>query len=518
MTAGECHSEESKRLETGCQYSKIVIPGDPAYAGIAATYAGAVAEKLGFERNDLEDIRQCTERIVAWAIHYSLAENERTSIEVACQVIPEGFKIAVNDRGVPFEPSMVKDAGSNDLSGIFNLEGHMDEIRFNNLGPGGKEIILIKYSQNGLITDLYNACELESYETETPPAPARARDEDVVVRPMLPDEAIEVSKCVYKGYGYTYPHEHVYYPAKLVELNRNNRMFSAVAVSGQGDIVGHCALLFESPDNRIAEMGLGIVKPEYRGLGCFNRLTAFLIAKAQSDGLSGLYVRAVAVHKYSQRAAARFALKETALLSAYIPPTVDFRRVGRQGPQRVTTFLCFRHLTSPSRPLIYPPASHRNIIISLYDHLGVQPVVESPAALEETVFDPESRVHVKIVQSMGSARIVIEGFGRNILREISQSVTELCLNKIEVLNLYTDLSDPRIGWVTERMEEIGFFFAGVLPGGMPKGSDALILQYLNNIIVDYDEVQAHSPMARRLVDYVGGRNAAVRGPGRFVKR
>jgi anti-sigma regulatory factor (Ser/Thr protein kinase) len=494
-----------------CQSSKIVIPGDHFYAEIAATYTGAVAQKLGFDMRDVEDIKHCTQRVVVWAIDYSLAEKEKVSIEVACEVIPEGFKVSVRDRGVPFEPSLLKGAQSKDLSGLFNIKGHMDEIRFNNLGPGGKEVLLIKFSQQGRITDLYDACALGHDQTGAEGAePPPSRDMDFIVRAMKPDEAIEVSKCVYKGYGYTYPHVQIYYPAKLAASNRDNSMFSAVAVNGRGEVVGHCALLYKATGDAVAEMGLGVVRPEYRTAGCFTRLTAFLIDKAQADRLKGLFVRAVAVHRYSQQAAAKFALKETGLQLAYIPATVDFRRVDRPARQRVSIFLCFRYLVPAPQTTICPPVKHRDMILGLYEHLEIEPVEKAPADPDEIVFDPQSRIQIKIVNTMNYARMVIENYGKDIVREVSQNVNALCLKHMEVVSLYLDLSDPRTGPVSEQLEELGFFFSGVLPGIMPNKSDALILQYLNNVAVDYDAVQTHSAMAKKLLIYISDRHAEAK--------
>lgn len=51
------------------------------------------------------------------------------------------------------------------------------------------------------------------------------------------------------------------------------------------------------------------------------------------------------------------------------------------------------------------------------------------------------------------------------------------------------------------LEALGYFFAGILPGGLAD-SDALILQYLNNIAVNYQKIQAVSEMGRELVAYV----------------
>jgi serine/threonine-protein kinase RsbW len=504
---------ESQPLETRCQFSKIVIPGDANYAEIAATYTGSVAGILGFGTSDIEDIQRCTEGVVTWAINYSRAENEKISVEVSCELIPEGFKIAVNDRGLPFDLSLVADPESMGLAGIFRLKGNMDEIVFNNLGPGGKEILLIKYKQQGPITDFFNACELESATSVPETKPVRLRNVDLTFRPMRPEEAIEVSKCVYKGYGYTYPHEHIYYPTKLAELNRNGHISSAVAVNGKGEIVGHCALLNKSADGRTAEIGMGVVKPEYRAIGCFNKLAGFLVAQARREDLTGLYVQAVAVHKYSQRTAAKLALKETAMLLAYIPPSVDFKRMNESRSQRTTAFLCFRYLQKPSRPLVYAPAKHRRMIVTLYKYLGISPIIKAPTGLAESTFEAKSQVHIKVENAIGYARIMIENYGNDIVREISKSMTQLCLNKIEVLNLYLNLSDSRTGFVAEIMEQMGFFFSGILPGSMSKGSDALILQYLNNVPSDYDAVQAHSAMGRKLLAYVSDHQPEGNCPG-----
>jgi serine/threonine-protein kinase RsbW len=281
-------------------------------------------------------------------------------------------------------------------------------------------------------------------------------------------------------------------------------------VNGQGEVVGHCALLYKTTGDAVAEMGLGVVKPAYRTAGCFNRLTAFLIDKAQADRLKGLFVRAVAVHRYSQQAAAKFALKETGLQLAYIPATVDFRRVDRPACQRVSIFLCFRYLVPAPQRTICPPVKHRDMILALYEYLGIEPVEQAPAAPEAIAFDPQSRLRVKIVDTMNYARMVIENYGRDIVREVSQNMNALCLKHMEVVSLYLDLSDPRTGPVSGQLEELGFFFAGVLPGIMPNKSDALILQYLNNVAVDYDAVQTHSAMAKKLLVYVSDRHAEAK--------
>jgi len=102
---------------------------------------------------------------------------------------------------------------------------------------------------------------------------------------------------------------------------------------------------------------------------------------------------------------------------------------------------------------------------------------------------------------MSFARIIIDRYGMNIIDDLKAKVKELCLKKTEILNLFLNLSDPSTCIYTEQFEKLGFFFAGILPGGLSDG-DALILQYLNNVPINYDAIQVKSATARKLLAYV----------------
>jgi hypothetical protein len=65
----------------------------------------------------------------------------------------------------------------------------------------------------------------------------------------------------------------------------------------------------------------------------------------------------------------------------------------------------------------------------------------------------------------------------------------------------------------QKFEELGFFFAGVLPRPAkpvsPKGmtgGDWLCLQYLNGARIDYDRLQIYSDFGQELVGYIRERD------------
>ena len=102
---------------------------------------------------------------------------------------------------------------------------------------------------------------------------------------------------------------------------------------------------------------------------------------------------------------------------------------------------------------------------------------------------------------MNYARMIIERYGRNIVSELITKVKEICRQETEIINLFLNMSDPLTGKNVPQFEKLGFFFAGILPGGFENG-DALILQYLNNVPIDYDAIQVKSAMAKKLLAYV----------------
>ncbi|MFH0995131.1 MAG: GNAT family N-acetyltransferase [Pseudomonadota bacterium] len=54
--------------------------------------------------------------------------------------------------------------------------------------------------------------------------------------------------------------------------------------------------------------------------------------------------------------------------------------------------------------------------------------------------------------------------------------------------------------VSPQFEALGFFFAGILPGASV--GEALVLQYLNNVAIDYDSIELHTEASREILAYI----------------
>ncbi|VEN72717.1 conserved hypothetical protein [Candidatus Desulfarcum epimagneticum] len=491
-------------METRCEYSQMSIPADSKYLRIAGQYAGSVAEKFGFDPKSVEKVTRATRRAAAWIMDYSYAENEKGLIWISCEIVPEGFKVALKDKGLPFDPSRPPKEGPDAPPDLSDVRDEVDEVEFHNLGPDGKEMALLIRARHNRITDYYQACELDLYEEPAGPPPGeKPKKTPYTVRALEPGEEAEVSKCIYKGYRYTYPYHHVYYPEKLMALNQNGSLFSAVAVTDQGEIMGHSALRYDHKDAPVAEMALGVVKPEFRRQGCLKRLFEFLAQKAREDGLMGVYAQPVTIHTWSQKAFVDMGFSECALALGYLPATVSFKGVGKKMSKRGSVTVCFLYFAPPKKTRIYPPRAHKDMIAAIYRRLGVSPDIQAPAA---GVPDPESVIQTSVMSATGFSRIAVEKYGKNAAEQTRKALKEMRLKKLDVIQLFLDLSHPLTPDFSMEMEALGFFFSGILPGAMPGGRDALILQYLNNVDISYEEMELFSDEARELAGYIQNRD------------
>lgn len=496
-------------MEKRCEYSTLTVPNELAYAGLAGKYVGEVAKKIGFEDQDRASMEHAVDLAVSTLIRYSFESAERMFLEISCERVPVGLKVVISDQGMPLDTSRVagteepgrEDGKSAPEDEFFHVKEYVDELSLHNLGPQGKETVLVKHLKNKSVTDYYEACELERYEVEEAGESPFPQTGDCTVRAMEPSDAIEVSKCVYKAYGYSYGYEHIYYPERLTELNRSGEMHSAVAVSGDNEVVGHCALMFHDHNSRIAEMGQGVVKPAFRGHGCFTRLSEYLIEKAKSLGLMGVYGQAVTNHTLSQRVGRRLGLKDCAIILGFIPPYVTFKGITERPSQRTSLVIHFKYLRKPAGVTIFPPSYHARMIKKLYEHIGTAPSIRTSPDSDPRVPETEPIIRTWVAGSMSVAHIEIAHYGKNIVREIRAKLKELCLRKIEVIDLYLDLCNPLTAELAGRFEALGFFFAGILPGAAASG-DALILQYLNNVPIDYRQIKVASESTERLLSYV----------------
>jgi serine/threonine-protein kinase RsbW len=370
----------------------------------------------------------------------------------------------------------------------------MDKVLFINRGKNGKELQLFKYLKGRHVEELFTEDELKPYDfCEIP-----SKDIKFCIRLMREEEAIEVSRCIYRTYKYTYLNEDLYFPERIDAMNRDGRMISSVAVTREGELIAHFALL-PRPNGKVSEIGVAVVDPKYRGRGLMQSLLNYLIKVAKERGFIALYGNAFTMHTLSQRTNLKFGFHETALQLGGFPPgsIQPLTDKALKGAGHVITF--FKYIGESERYKVYPPSRHRDMLEAIYGKLDIKRSFEPHDNLPAGSLPEESVIELSIKPFHKTATIEVKKIGVDMARRIRAKLIELENKGFNALYLDLDLKDPPAAEAAGRLEALGFFFSGLLPDY--SDGDVLRLQYYNTE-VDYDEIEAASPFAVELKNYI----------------
>ncbi len=485
---------------------KATFPNETAFAPAAQLLAREAAVRVGFEGSALSQIEVAVEEAVTNVQQHAYDAEENSTYDLICEMLPTAVKIIIRERGIPFDPERIpayKGAQNFDVTstagmGVFLMRSLMDECSFHNLGTAGKETCLVKYLASQARADQTLA---EAHAAEAEPETIKEKVQ-YQVRRMREDEAIEVSKCAFKSHGYSFFDDHIYYPDRLVNLIRSGEMISFVAVADNGAFMGHGCLLFQYPEDRCAELTFVFVNPEYRGQGALGRLTEALLAAESRRPLDGFYAYAVANHPFTQKASVRQGINECGILLATSPASWKFKGIPGDPNQRISVVLGFRYRGAPKKLTLYPPPHHREMVAKLYRNIGADH--EYVAQAGEPDLTGESEILSGTNPSEGCAEIFVRRCGRDVVREVRRLLRGFCLQNYAAINLFLGLGSPTTFHLTTEFEKLGFFFAGILPRA--RIGDVLILQYLNNVDLDYDKITAYTDAAKEILAYIRARD------------
>jgi RimJ/RimL family protein N-acetyltransferase len=499
--------KQSDQSDVGrfCEISTLTIPARAFYAPVAAAYVTAVAGQAGFPADLSHQLGQALLLVFKELLARAFSPADSQAVQLDCELLPLGLKISLREQGLPLTQSELSTLATDPPTCPLVQFGEnstcvrdvWDEVAFLNLGRAGAEIRLLKYFTEAEPASSEEVCSVA-------PAPASpsfvpGKPQIFTLRPFAPADAQAVVRLLYRTYGYSYPFEHLYYPERLIALNAAGSFQSLVAVSPQGELVGHVALFLSPERPALAELGAGVVHPDFRGHGCLRQLTDYALDEARRRQLHGLYGRPVTNHTYSQQVAEAAGFIPCGLLLGFGPASLSFKQIHEDLSQRESLLLIYFSLLPLSLGPIFLPPRHRDFLLHLSAGLGMSPVV-LPLPGESLPAGTSGHLDLTTHQASATANLKLKAVGPDTPAELKRVLKHLCQARFEVILLDLDLRQPAAALLVPACESLGFFFAGLLPGG--SGAPTLILQYLNNLPLDYDRIQLHSPQAQEILAYV----------------
>ncbi len=485
---------------------KVTIPNDLRFLELILDNARNAAQLLGFEDKTIYEIQLGTEEVLSSIIHNAFEAEQNASIDVIFNLKPSGLEIVIREKGLPFDPDLCqkfspekfkKDKLSKGL-GTYLAKGLMDEFSFHNLGRKGKETYLFKYLDQKRIDNILTRPELNHAQAQDKVESLPPKSVNYFVRLLKEQEAIEVAKCVYSAYGYTYLHEDMYYPQRVRTLNKSGDLLSFVAVKDDdNEVIAHAALIM-GEDPLVPECGVAATKPKYRGQGCLNRLSQARIDEARKRGFMGVYGLGVTTHYFSQKSMLKHDLKPCALLLSNAREPL-YKNITEKDIQRESAVLQFKYLNAPEKTVIYPPENHADFIHQIYLNLGISPEMGKVGEHQE-LDEHESSISLKTDSERVTADLRVHKYGRNIINQIKTKCEALAPHSVKTIYLHLPLMDKNTAKYCSYLEKLGFFFAGIKPGS--NNGDSLILQHLNEHCINYNLLATGCEFSAAIKEYV----------------
>lgn len=100
--------------------------------------------------------------------------------------------------------------------------------------------------------------------------------ESFEVGEFRPEDAEGIVKLFRSVYGEGYPVRVYYDPEALIAANRDDRIYSIVARTPSGDVIGVNHLVQSAPYPKVYENAAGLVRKDYRGSGAMTATLAYL--------------------------------------------------------------------------------------------------------------------------------------------------------------------------------------------------------------------------------------------------
>ncbi len=482
------------------------LPANISILAPLIAFAREYAAGIGFAAIEVQELHLALEEAVSNVIQHGYQNAEQASFDLQFMRLPAGITIVIREKGLPFDfgkeniytPPNLAGEDPHGL-GLFLMNKLMDKVEYNILGRQGKELRLTKYVRSKLASPVLTATPVPSANSLAKPL----SEFSLKIRAFTSADAVEIARCAYAAYGYSYI-DFIYYPDKLTEANRSGLLYSAVAVDDvSGRVVGHGALKFKTPDSSVAELAAGIVHPEVRRMGVFGFLEDFLIKHARYLELDGVFIDAVTNHVASQQLSEKSGFRSCAIMFGLLPSDSEFKEITGLARQKISVLVRYKLLNAYSSVKVYSPARHGRQIAALYKAIGIDAVMLSPSPTEARGGNDELLIHVSHDSVFNVAQIEVLKYGDTyqVLQEVYAYLRNFCVEKADVVFLHLDLGSPPTALLTEDFEKMGFFFSGILPGGK-SGKETLILQYLNNLNLDYGQICLSPDDAKDLLAYI----------------
>lgn len=467
--------------------------------GVAARAVADTAAVLGLgdvERTQLEAIM--SEALTA-VIADSFEGADTIDVDVTVTSEPGQLLVVLHQRGAP--STYVSGGLPERLETLLSL-GYADSLVFLSDGVQGSELQITRSLGAATLIDDADFVASAEYDSDV-----TLHLDDVTIRPISPDDVIEVARLYFRVYGYTkIGSPWIYEPDAFRHKLSNGLHEAVVAVIPSGRIVGHVGILRSSPTSVAAAGGPIAVDPACRRSGLADRMGAQIHPTLLSLGLRGLSSEAVTAHPASQHVTRKLGGREVGLILGRQPAELDF--LGFDGPSgfRRAVMVFYSPYGTPPESTVHIPPRYRGIVERIYAECGLPRAVGSDGGRPPSDLPDVTRFSTQLTSVTRFARIDVLEYGRDFLTALQGLLRRFQREQFEVITLHLPLESPLTAFFGAGLEELGLSFNAVFPD-QDRGDELVLGMCMTD--QDPDTIAVASDFGAELRDFVIGDRATL---------
>ncbi len=456
--------------------SEICILSDIRYIPLATNYLSCLCDIIGFSKKESLRMSISLEEALLSTIKNAFPGDTSKEIHIIFETDDLNFNIAIINKGLPY---IIENADLNllemddkaqDALGVKMIQGLVDKFIHQSLGMDGQEIRLVKYLEKSV----------DFTKKEEAFSEGEVEERTFDFRLAKKEELIQISRCIYDEYAYSYPNDSFYYIDRLSSMMNSGKFYPFVSVTDKGEVAATASLIGLSEFPLFMETGAWVVKQRFRKNALMKTLLPFQLEKSEELPLNGVFVECVTHHPATQKVVTRYGFTPLAFYFHCIPEDLQ---TSFDLPEnfRNSLALAVKYYKVPKGINIYPPKIHEQFIKDRYDSISAEVnMLKSDFIATEPITAITTEYSMR--RQFGSVNITSAGM--DIDKALKSAVTRLRSQKAEAAVLHIDMLNPSCPYIFESAIKCGFVFSGVLPN--TGNGEIIIMNHLMGKNINYD--------------------------------
>ena len=302
-------------------------------------------------------------------------------------------------------------------------------------------------------------------------------DVPVEIRTLGPDDAFELTKCIFRCYGWTYAVQDMYFPDRIAAAVESGKRIGGIAITPDGEVVAHTGYAFVA--DGVVEGGVAVTDPRFRGRGLMRQVGG--IHDLRALGVHATMGRAVLTHPVTQKAAIEGG---SSVMGMFLDAAGPVQQVGFTDgliDYRMSYGIAYRTLDPVEPASIWIPTRYQEIARYV---LGNSPFPLSIAEPQAGTEVPDRSVVTSSYDALKQAGVVkVLVVGDDLVTTLDGILGQFRHAGAEMILVYLPADQPALATLGAGLPSLQLAYAALLPVYGELGN-ALVLQWLRNPAVD----------------------------------